>query len=339
MLGKQLRLQIAAWVLLGLGAVAHAGTECGWGYSYINAPNGALLLNQSTGVVDNIMRAYGETFTHSAFNLFATYVVHSTEGGNEACTYYNTKYAPYWYTTEICDGSLQNSGPGPSAIATGNYYNFLYGKGGLIALYYAWNDAAASLGLIDAFVNYVGAWGGGWTWQGGSDGLWEGSRWGVDQTYRFDQYVNSYSAGWGGMSPMPYQGQVCSTFISGLSYSATGWGISDKAYVNICNTAGLVRDAVKHACDTSIDWFQSLFVSCPATANKVTNCFLNNSQCRRDDRWYAAHCDITAYSISPDRLIGFNGNNGGGLWTANTGYAWLGVPYFSGDLVYGCWKK
>src|SRR5262245_19309291 len=86
------------------------------------------------------------------------------------------------------------------------------------------------------------------------------------------------------------------------------------------------------------DWFQSMFVSCPATANKVTSCFLNNSQCTRDDRWYASHCDITAYSISPDRLIGFNGNYGGGLWTADTGYAWLDVPYFSGDLVYGCWK-
>lgn len=88
MLGKQLRLQIAALVLAGLGGIGHAGTECGWGYSYINAPNGALLLNRSSGVVDKIMDAYGETFTHSAFNWSSTQVFHSTEGGNEARTYY-----------------------------------------------------------------------------------------------------------------------------------------------------------------------------------------------------------------------------------------------------------
>ena len=53
MLGKQLRLQIAALVLLGLGGVAHAGTECGWGYSYINAPNGAVLGMSNKRAINN----------------------------------------------------------------------------------------------------------------------------------------------------------------------------------------------------------------------------------------------------------------------------------------------
>jgi len=256
------------------------------------------------------------------------------------------------YTTEICTGNLQNAGPGPSLISSQAYHEFLFNGvgctqadgsvgacGGVNALYWTWNDDAWNDGLISAFSNYLMHGGGGWSWNWTGD-LYEGSLSGVAQTYRFDQYRNSSSAGWGGMSPSPYQGQVCSTYLAGQSYGATGWGISDKAYDNICYTASLVRDSVKNVCNSSLDWFQDIFVSCPASANKVTNCFLDVHQCGRDDRWYASHCGITATSISPDRLINFGGGNyGGGIWTDATGAPYFVTAYFSGSWTYSCWKN
>ena len=53
----------------------------------------------------------------------------------------------------------------------------------------------------------------------------------------------------------------------------------------------------------------------------------------RSQSWGNYCSGRTAYSISPDRLVGYNGNNGGGIWQGTA----QNVPHFSGSLIFSCW--
>ena len=95
-----------------------------------------------------------------------------------------------------------------------------------------------------------------------------------------------------------------------------------------------LKNAVASECNSSLDWFQSMVLNCDKTANKVVNAFLLQGRYRDDTTSWQSYCaGRSAYSISPDRIAGYNGNNGGGMWQG----APLQTPHFSGSYVFSCW--
>jgi hypothetical protein len=160
---------------------------------------------------------------------------------------------------------------------------------------------------------------------------------------------------------------VCSTFIGNNLYNAGQGTISDKAYGGLCNIASSLQNNVYNECQAGIDWFMQGTYLCDRTAHKVVNAFFNQNDfdgtgfddtpagpgCNDvwEGYWYG-YCPYsggtfsyrskawgnfcqgrTAYSFGPDRVVGYNGNNGGGIWQG----AAAQTISFGGDVVFSCW--
>jgi hypothetical protein len=124
---------VSAVVLAGVVLIApraHAGGSdtssiaCGSSQSGWSAPNGALVVNHGSGIISAVLRALGESRTHSMLSHGpGGWVTHSTMFDP------GTNGWPTYCDTPVRASEMRHGYPGASQVQQGGIYTFLFGHG------------------------------------------------------------------------------------------------------------------------------------------------------------------------------------------------------------------
>lgn len=337
-------------------SVSHAGASdtnsaaCGSTKASWNAPNGALVISRSSGVIGSVLTAVGEYYTHSMISHGPGNVVtHST------MYMPGTTGWPTYCSTPLKPDELRNGYPGASQINQGAIYDFLYLDGEEVdSVIY---QQSATAGEYDARGAEVTAF------------LWAeipytvvGSRQDSSQTfyrlrhhqtqnffnYVLYQYRNEEDLYLG--APAWNSGSVCSTFLAYAHHMAGNGDVLPKTYTHpqIVAAGNALYDSVDERCNSDTGWLLDVASTvsclegiCDDAARQTRNC-MASGVCDSDDAKYWSRIvnDPTsvAVSTSPDRLGGWSGNptsgDGVSIWASDVG---ADVQWNSGGDLYGCW--
>lgn len=338
--------------LTSIGSSAHAyiadDDACGSAPAGWNAPNGAAVSSrQAVGPITDLMDAIGEFYSHQMLSHgpgSTKWISHSTmkNPGVEVSVFGNDDF-DY--------NDLVAGYPGPSQINMGAAYHMLYRGAGATVRYVSGGSTGAKIadwfwsslpycGNVSSGPCYTGVY----SQESSSYYLYIIGRKQNGTTYRHSyglfQYQNDKSVPNGDDTSSISWAQHCSTFMAWGLHLVTGQTISSKTYYNsvVGPAAYILHSAVSDECDDSAGWFGGLFVNCDDLADQLVNCFtaeINGAGiCDNDSSsvWKNFATNGTAVSVSPDRIVGNNGN-GGGPWATNPEYT---VYFNQGGSVYGC---
>jgi hypothetical protein len=350
---------IAAAAALAFSAssqLAHAGAAdttsaaCGSAPASWNAPDGALVISRSSGVIDSVLTAVGEYYTHSMIS-------HGPENVVSHSTMYmpGTTGWPTYCSTPLKADELRNGYPGASQISQGGIYGFLYLDGeNLQHIIY---QRSTNLGEFDGRGGEVTQF----LWAelpyssvaSRQDSTQQFRRLQHHQTQHFFNYVlyqyrNQDNLNLG--EPAWNDGSVCSTFLSYAHHMAGNGDVLPKTYSHeeIVAAGDALYGAVDERCNSDTGWLLDVASTvscfegiCDDAARQTRNC-MASGVCDSDDSKYWSQItkdpNAVAVSTSPDRLGGWSGNpysgDGVSVWAADIGAE---VQWSSGGDVYGCW--
>jgi hypothetical protein len=332
------------------GASDTASVACGSSKASWNAPNGALVLSRSTGVIGSVLTAVGEYYTHSMIS-------HGPDNVVTHSTMYmpGTTGWPTYCSTPLKPDELKNGYPGASQINQGAIYDFLYLDG----------EQAESV------IYQRSTTGGEYDDRGAevTEFLWAEIPYGTvssrqDSSQRFYrlrhhdtqsffnyvlyQYRNEEQLYLG--EPAWNSGSVCSTFLAYAHRMAGNGDVLPKTYSHeqIVAAGNALYASVDEHCNSNTGWLLDVASTvscfegiCDDAARQTRNC-MASGVCDSDDSkyWSRVVSDPTsvAVSTSPDRLGGWSGNptsgDGVSVWAGDVG---ANVQFNSGGDVYGCW--
>jgi hypothetical protein len=331
------------------GASDTDSVACGSSAASWNAPNGALVLSRSPGIVDAVLSAVGEHYTHSMLS-------HGPGGAVTHSTMFTpgTSGWPSYCSAPIKADELKNGYPGASRISQGGIYTFLYlDEAAESVIYQRSADASgytehgvqignfllselpstAVASRLDAghtlhrlqhhesksFFQYV---------------LYQ---------YRDLQSLNAGDEAWN-------SGSVCSTFLAYAHHVAGKGTLAAHTYSHEQTVAAgdALYARVEDKCNTdtsflldagmAISCFEGI---CDDAGRQIRNC-MSRGVCNSDSNayWHEVVSDpqAVAVSISPDRLGGWSGHH----WEGDAASVWAydggsEVQWNAAGDTYGCW--
>jgi hypothetical protein len=356
-------------LVAGVPMAARAEVVCGSSPARTNIPEGAIGLSVMDGPVAAVLRAAGETRTHSFIAHDNGWITHSTR--NEPAQ------ASDYCAHPLDPDGLRQGYPGAEQINQGALYAYYYGTSGP-----AQGGVAAS-GGVSAFFYQNGNGDGQnrgaliarWLW---SSAPYEGFCHGSDCFYRVGfvgapdgrssyslyQYRDMERINTGNIPSI--QGDVCSTYLAYAQYMAGQGSIDNNNRYDhsvVVNALGSLWSAVNDDCESAVGFWKNHFggLSCTHTtrsfpfisvdlnlcdnaADQVVNCFATGVCDTADNsHWLGVRNDSasTATSISPDALGGWSGHASGAaapypVWSYDGNNS---VYWNSPGSVYGCWQE
>lgn len=343
------------------GGSSTSNVACGWtdaGAGW-NAPKGALVSSRGDGPTRAVMDAIGETYTHVMLSLgtgqdLLSWVTHAaiyTPGTNDIC--------------EACDNpanedDLQYGPPGGSQVQMGAIYTYLYEDGSNQLLRFQLADAGASPNAGRDIANYTW-WEMGYSWD---TSLQNSSQHVVHLNWPNGQHVNynlyafrDLAGAELGQTPST-GGTTCSGFLSYLQAYEMGpsFQIStyDYGHTTSASAVNAFKAKVEYDCNSEGGFWGDLAVDvfcffcdndtnvCDDAGTQLGYCMMDN-QCHRGHDDWSVPSTLSANTISPDRLGGWNGhpwqdagvpNSGTSVWAYDYGES---VQWNSGGNQYSCW--
>ncbi|MFZ5893809.1 MAG: hypothetical protein ACOY0T_22295 [Myxococcota bacterium] len=332
------------------GAVETNSAACGSAPASWNVPDGALVISRSGGVIDAVLSAVGEYYTHSMIS-------HGPESVVSHSTMYmpGTTGWPTYCSTPLNPNELRSGYPGASQIDQGAIYAFLYLDGEQVQhIIYQRSMRQGEHDERGAEVTqFLGAELARQRVVSRQDPSLDLARFLHHQTgaafnYVLYQYRNQEQLNLG--APAWNDGSVCSTFLAYAHHMAGNGAALPKTYAHeqMVAAGDALYAAVDDRCNRDTGWLldvasrASCFEGiCDDAARQTRNC-MASGVCDSDDAKYwtqlAQDSNAVAVSISPDRLGGWSGNpyegDGVSVWASDVGAE---VQWNSGGDVYGCW--
>jgi hypothetical protein len=349
---------------------------CGSSPAAANIPGGAIALQTSAGgPVSTILKAAGETRTHSMIAHGNGYVTHSTMRQP-------VKASSFSCSAPINSNALQYGYPGMEQINMGALYAFTYGTSGpgsgqigsnsstVEFFYQRGNGDASNRG--QAAANWLWSNAPYWSIGNGSYRLGFPAN-NTASVYSLYQYRDMQNIN-GGAVPS-WNGSVCSTTLAWAQYMSGNGKVDNQntySHTVVSNALNALHDVVYNSCNSGLGFWDSVLSStfgaisctrwssscttilgvktclpeapsvCTLAADQVSNCFATG-QCATSDFnvWQGVrnNSGTTATSVSPDNIGGW-ANHGWGTAAPYSVWSWdnpNAVYWNSPGNVYGCW--
>ncbi|MBI2571003.1 MAG: hypothetical protein HYV63_28695 [Candidatus Schekmanbacteria bacterium] len=354
-----LLLAIALVVVVGASPASADWSSVGCAnissHHWTNADEGDMIVNRTNGIILDTVDALGEYWSHASIagpktwdsnnSRWFQYIVH------------NTAATPPADGAKINASYLKYGWPGAARITADEWYTFLhwgdYDKDDVAQTVTTYNLKHTTLTSSNETL-YRADMQDTWDWIstdtgtepdlddtaskdrfGGSDvfeqiGYYLGTGSENKWDYRFRRYKAGGNQGTGATPAR--EGAVCSTTIAYASYRATGDTQDDYSYTDataLHNAAQSLVDGVKDDCNAGRKWYWAFDINaCTEAAHQVFNCFIYgsygaNTDC--DDQSggplddFLDDSNVSATSLSPDRMVDSDGNTSGSTTYYNSG--------------------